>query len=727
MSIKLARAPKVISTGWPAEIDFIKSPYFTTLGGYASIAIKLSALPSNGQTLKIKKDGLAYIDFTFSSNPVTSTQLPITAAPGKTYAATVAAHLMMHKLLYAEYRALFYSTAGDDIVVLKALKRGSDYNLSIDVSSTVSATYDIVNATDDVAPENYRLKLHALLQTDIWHEQKSNLLSYIEARGLVDADNNQMAITVHDLPALCRGFFSDELPENFFKTLPYRHNYGTLSWKAEEAANDELTGKMIESSGDDIIVLDNRPALHNTPWEESFIAATGIPDNYPLKPLNITAGNSFKKLVSLQQPEWYSFYCHLLSGFTVTYRVKFADGYEASTSVNSIANNSVRGIYYVPAGWAQVPELQALRPGVAPLFWSVEAEGGDLVVSPLTYVNDVRFFREERYFIFCNSNGVVDTLRCVGVSEYTVKRKNESGALVHSSSTREQQGTLQMIYSEREDIYTIRTGWLLNKEEKELLLDFISSNRIAEVYSQYINPVNSTVQVGKKVFTKQPYRNMVLLTDSLDMWEESDGAWAAEFKLKAAHNNIGYNTVLPLQEYWTDSAFEFNFEVTAVTGVGPKLRIASNGGLTMVTVNGVTTRLSAAFIDITITVGHYKILVESSDCTELVLTATSITCTATPLKLESKDIAILTLLNMEVKGEYFIQRLLTMYRLQNLTVWSLTSGGFDANGALVALAQLQQHPFSSLVNIDFDINVPSGAGVSAKAALINAGITVNTA
>ena len=717
MSLQLVRQPSSGSSqglAWsrsPSVISFIKKGIYTTRGRHAKfyLVIDSGTLPTPGQTLL-----LTWIDtsltFTFGgANPSD----PLYLTPWSS-GWQLASDLNRNPTFAQYYIATCISTAGGGaILLIEATNNGTDYSLSHTGSTmTFGAGTALTAGVDDVLNADYALSMNVELLTNLHTEPRSSGSLTLQASGVLDEPNDLMKLDFYDLHDIARGIVRSKLPDNAWDiflqdeslaiaTLELIEFYAGQQWKARIDSYGDISDYATAT------FINGGVSLPDMPGDLNDMTSGGL--------VSFLTAQDRQKIVDINQPEWLSIAVPI-SNISVKYTVYYSDG-SNDVSYKTFAVSFLGGIVTLPAGWTQCglgdPTKQATYYTVQLM---VQYLSFLLPYSEIfTYIIDTRYFRDVRYFIAENSQGGWDTFRTVGVYKLSAKYTVNSSQNALDPDSTAAKGTIQMVINEEEQTETIRTGWLMDRDDAEYYRQLFLSTRILEVIMPLIPKSGATIY-------KQPYTAYVLEPNSLDIFETSESKWSIEAKISRAHRESNYTRIRSVvQEVFYDSVVEL-----MISGSGS---ISVTDGCTsnylQYTVNGVVTVPTAGVITLS-GAASYHIRIDAQNLAYLYLTCTTAGTKLTVTRISSSTISAVALYGFDtVYTEYLIERIATLYSVIYFII-ETTDASFRVDDLLMAFIRKLNATSIIPVVIDFALSTPTAVGYAAKAQLLTAGGTVST-
>ena len=737
MSLEIVKEEYLYFTGNPGKIIFKKRGILDTVGGYARLNLVLDlATPGTiGQTIVLFKNGAAFITFTHVDFPSEDpSHIPYwTGGSFPDFTQWLAQEFYKHPLLKKDYRVehiAFDPGTGLSVICFIARERGAAYSLDVHISSTAAyATTGSVSGIDDVPLQDYKLGINIEATSDCIYNPEKLRIENIEATGIPDLDADEIKIELHELPALGRSLMKQDMPDNLFLPVIYRYNYATLSLEVSELVAGVGNKSYVQRFRGDMYTAANDGGMPLTRFKfydhlVNFIFSTGLFSYF-----NYTVGNNRIKLTDTDAPEFINIIAWS-PGSKIQFTVSYSDGSQDVLQKDIFTDyNAPYDIYLrVPTGWGNVPELALLQPTKTPISYTVESldSGSSPETAVFTYIIDSRNYKQKRYFVYKNSLGFLDIIRFVGVRDFSIKRSGERITTVLTEDTSAARGTIEMVYNEFEETFTVRSGWMMSIQEKEFLTDFLRSPYVAEIILPLLLPV--TDGDGNTTYYKQECRACDIIPDTTEMWTDDAGTWAAEFKMRYAHIETHYSNAAKLPKIWYDTLIEVTVKVNALVDGAHEVIFAVGAGVYLVTPKGKWNAFYGSPSNFGVEVGTMYFTIEASECTSLVIVADGLEAEITVTKIETSSLQNFSIAFFdEVKGDYLPKRLESLWSLQTFTIWANNDPGCAINDLLAALSVLIQNTNTvGLTSVDFSNSTPDSIGYNIAAHLTNLGVTVTT-
>lgn len=737
MSLQIIKQPDFFFTGNPAAVVFKKKGILDTVGGYARLYLVLDDAdpPVITDTLILKKNSASFLTFTFVDFP---SELPgdvpyITGGGFDTFCIWLAKEFYKHPLIAKDYTVKFLSYdsgTGLAVICFTARNRGIDSSLDIDVASTMhyDASTSIIAGVDDVLLSDYKLSIAVEAIADVIYDAQVERIENIEVTGKPDLDKDEVILELHELPALSKSVMHQDMPDVFFLPSIYRGNFAPLFIEVTETIADAGKKSLVDQQQFSSALFMGLPLTHSN-YDKNFFDWINL-DTQNTTFLNFTVRDSRSKMIDFDSPEFLNFvYSALFQTFIQRFTVAYDDG---STDVFdktiSVPDCLYDYIIRIPSGWSQIPELALLQPAKTAIYYEVDlhAEDESLFSETFRYVIDSRSFKQKKYFVYKNSVGCLDTIRFVGVSDFSIKRAGERTTSVLQYDTNSNRGTIEMVYNEREEFFTLRTGWMMSKEEKDLLTDFLQSTYVAEIILPLLTPDSEPDEDGNQSYYIQPVRACDIIADSTEMFKDDDGTWSAEFKMRYAHIEQNYFNGPRLPKKWYDTIIEFTIEVTdVIPDTDQQIQISAIAGSSKLTING--GELPSGNQNIDVTAGIYHLKLQASECTDVLIFAVGLEAKITITKIETATITQFVIAYFdEVKDDYLKKRIETFWSLQQLAIYTNNDPGFSIDDMLAALITLFNNSSGIVTAVDFSYSTPTAIGYALSVQLTADGVSVYT-
>jgi len=509
--VVLARNP----VGIMLETDnFIITPAVTQL---LDLVFTGGALEHDNITLEWSNKTVA---FEFATTPDSSgTQLPkYVSGDIDVWLASVVQYLNYNYYLVSDFIVAIL-TAGPASGTIRILARqsGSDYALTV-TENISNCTASATTGADAVVNSNFMINL------DVWVEISGTW----ERAGAISIppDANDRAVFYIDKLLLANIYPS--IPD--FGEATIRHlDALVLKWKAifAESYGDTSVFKKTSTTEEHYAL---RAGFAFTDFPGIDYWDTWLPAN---KKFMTWCPNN--KKIEFPYSEEYLHYL-VISATTLNLKVKcyYSDGTDQTLTVLTSAGVAAKQIHRIPAGYFQLDiganfTIPAGESVTKYDLWLEDQD--DIVISEVrTYISDPVYFRNNREFIFENSMGGFDTIRCRGETEYNVDTSAvETESILPDYwglSSFDKKGKFAIDLNYMRDGSVVRTGYL-TKAELLWLKELFLSKFVYEVRNLKHIPV--IVQPG-----------------SFKLYTTNDDLFALEFEVKDAfeqnnYSNAGYS------------------------------------------------------------------------------------------------------------------------------------------------------------------------------------------
>lgn len=694
-------------TDMPLSIILMREGIYTTKGEacFQYRKIDHSALPSIGAPFQFIWQ-LVTFNFLFGfhippSAPENTLSIPI-ALPGETmqdYCTRLARAFNEHEAwaLYFECRFIVVDASGDGILLFIPKKTGTDFSFSI-----TSASVPVIStgaAVDAIGYTEMSLLADVKSVSNIWRESKTATIE-LNADGSLNTQANISEYKFTELHKTPAAWLDSELPHVAFGPMLLDKLLAEVQANVFEV-NDGIRRRSLKLPN--LLVLAGGVSLPKMRDNEADDFIKSIDKRFLTELPK-------EKTVKINQPEWLSFILSRSPGvkqLNIIYTVYYSDGSDTQKTVTFTANRKLSA-WCIPAGYINA-KLEDISLGRTPVYYTVLVEEYVPAMSPLpafsfksetrTYIIETGYEDHPRFFVVRNTYGGWDTFRAVGDGKFSANYVRNSALSALTEETRQDIGTLHATYSEEEQSWTMRTGWLMDKAELDTWRQLLLSKQIFEVGDLIADELRPGFP-NNPAPKRQDFRALVVKTDSVDFYEESEGMWALEWEMSYAHKEIHYGNseFSPVSEYFTDSEIEMTCTLNGDKGLQP-LRITVNANYAEIWVNGVkvVSGLGSAVANITTTAkGVYKIVVKAYNLTHLYGAQNDNNANAIITRIHSATLEELWLFQFRrIEADYLRQRIPTLYSLRVLTLSTVSSGDWGASrteAILQAIKELVDSP-----------------------------------
>lgn len=701
----------------PAELKFSVNSFLKVRGSAAAVLFTLDRTnpPSAGQSFQLDW-ALGSVLFTIDTSAAAIDLIPEVSGSGfSTYVQTVYDILNANPTL-SKYFSVTYLFYDGTIGLIQLIARNNGVSSSVAVTTnTTTFGIDATAGADDVAYTDDEIKLYIELFSNRAYEMKTTRYDDLIAAGVPNLDSNVNTYKFYELPALCRSLMGVDTNIPFGTWFYNSKNYVLARFNAFNTKTDGTTllqdgytnGQLSLPTNNILSIYGRSASLYNsTTGLLVFLVTMPVPT-----------------LISEDHPLWLTIPIHIVpADYTLYAGVTFDDS--SSDLITIAIPQPVFGLISVPGGYRQLG-LDLRNPGKVPtkidLTMTVNDGSGEIQYSDTrTYYYDTRFSQYNRYFLFQNSLGGYDTLRCRGVNDFETKTGRQTALHTRTVDTDQNRGTIEMTYAQEERIWTMRTGWMLTIEDMNWLRELLLTNYAAEVLMD--EQLYSHKEHNQ---WRTPLRSVVVQADSVKQYKEDDGMWAMEWKMKVADdqnvafdNSIKYNDNSQL---YADSEFEFEVTATALTS-DTELDIAASGIIGVYT-NGEIVGMPYRFPNGLETV-RFKIIGYRLD--NISISALFMNANIAITKISGPFIQSLSISGFDnLECGYLLKRLPSMWKLSVLIIEMAGEGGLPINEILLLMAA----NMASGIYVSFVLllsETPSAAGMLAKDYINGSGATCIT-
>lgn len=528
MSITVISAPTdVMQVGNEIKLKLETNNRFSTAGSKAQIVITFSNINTiAGRTFTLAYGDLS-LQFWAAAAPDESGTQFRTASPGQpqdTWMANVAEDLARNYFLKADWDMVTDNVG--NTITLTAKESGTDYSATSSFNNVTGVAISTVAGTDQVARDNFEI----LCITELF--DGSEWIKLAEDR-LSPDESNQVEFDLHDLfvPELTAEYTWPEEKETYHALRDkhikiYRYTFAEIY--------DDVIHRLSSASSARVML---------GAFDYKMIAALNGQD-YSVTDF-ITTYKSFltwqpisKKINRTQPEKLYFLVYNDLAAIELHLKVYFTDGTNSGDQelVTIPAVNQYQ-VYEFMIGYGQIDFSKISEKTVSYYEIWVEDNAGNVQSEVRTFVVDTRSYRNERIFLFQNSFGGFDTLRCTGRKtqnneyERLILEKNDEGF-----SLQEQYQVLER------SVFTVNTGWI-KLPQRNWLRQLLVSPEVYEIINGYKFPVILTdekrdfrddeeykyaLEFNYRYAFKDPaftgdYTRMPLLAENLEILLNEDG------------------------------------------------------------------------------------------------------------------------------------------------------------------------------------------------------------
>ena len=456
----------------------------------------------------------ATVVFTFVTSPDSSgSQLPkYVSGDVDDWLDTVITYLNYNYYIYTDFIvSLVSGNPSGGTIRFTAKASGVDYALTVTENIT-NCTASNTAGADAVVNSNFSINLDVYVYSgSAWVKSGSLVLP-------PDA-NNQTVFFVEQflksyLPAAVPGAGEDSIQKLTDEVIQWKIVY------AESYGDTVYFKKITEGSAKYAI----RAGLNFTDFPGNDFFATWLPANKKF----LTWSPNYKK-INTTQDEYLNFLLYgSITEINLICKCWYSDGTTQTLSLLTQGTTAKYDLYRIPAGYTQLAIASnfTIPAGESVLKYDLWlTDQSDAVISEVkTFVVDQLYFKNERILIFENSMGGWDTLRCKGLSEYSVDTDSIPIEKIlpdyWSLTSFDNSGRFADVNHGYIDSAVVRTGYMTLAELK-WLKDLLISENVFELRTAYI-----PVRISK---------------GSFKLYKDNDDLYALEFVLIDAFDQVNYS------------------------------------------------------------------------------------------------------------------------------------------------------------------------------------------
>ena len=573
-----------------------------------------------------------------------------------------------------------YTGSTNSVYIVFTAREQGAYDINILPATTM--TYVVADTTyqHETNPLTYKEELkmvsRLIIERDEHHNPELITIKDIVCFADVNTESDIGVFELTDIPALTGDYLKYDVPNQLETSFLYRYNHLFFS----------LRSYLANYTDPNVFDRENSTAYedYEAQWLQMYVLALngGLPikdgdyvrhfkrDSASAAPYSWwwkTVSTKLKfltfqdrtKIITKRQPEWLAFYIIPRSTFGIlNLTIVCTNNLGATTTVtrNIRESNVQRGIVAIATGYYQL-NIAGIDPDTIKYTVSIQGKSEEF-----TYVIDQRYSRYNRYMIIQNSLGCIDTIRFTGAADTGFKRVNESFRTLKDRNTDISKGTFEMMQNELENTITLRSGWIMNREELAYYTEVIRSPYIGEILNpKFWNAGDTFPNIPEGIPSTPMIQKMILLTDSIEMLKELDFIYGIEFKLKLADNDVSWSNI----DYRPEPAYDTIIEMQIkVNSDGYYLKWDLCDGYFKVFVNNEYIDDLEYYFD---QIGHHTITIKAYGMTELYLNSNNTFIRF--IKIDSFSLKKILLYNFNVMYDrYFTRRVASLQKLTDLII-----------------------------------------------------------
>lgn len=450
--------PTVGLAGNPIVLELTTDNQYSFAGTKATLELTFSGIDTTaGHSITLSWNNLS-ITFTLAAVPDDSGEQLPAASIGEAqddWMARVAAALELNYYILRDFEV--ESDAVTNKITLTAREKGSAYTVTVSDNTISNVSTSATSGTDRTERENFEIVARV----------------YDEATGDLLTEDRVPPSTA----GVAEFDFHDVLAAELQTSFLFPEEAGTLYEEKEDMIKQYLV-KYAESYSDAVRKI--------TQYSEDAWAAAGGFDYKMVAALNgveysyldyITTFKSFltwqpaTKTINMTQPEkLYFLIFDTFSSISLVVKVYYTDGTNSSNQTAFTINPAAKyTIWELLTGYAMldVEQYSATKTVSKYKVW-IKDKNDNIRSRVQTYVVDPRHYRNERIFLFRNSLGGYDTLRCTGK-----KTSLNEYERMYSRRNDEEFGVDEVYKALETSSFTQNTGWITASERdwlRELML-----------------------------------------------------------------------------------------------------------------------------------------------------------------------------------------------------------------------------------------------------------------
>ena len=716
MKINLTEGPDILLAKNPAIYKFQVAEILDYFAQKAKLylAFRHTSAPLNGQVLRIKF-GDTTLEFTFTTGYLGSDWSILqpfadfsTMDEYMDYLRRAFEKVPLIDEKYLVERSGKYIGAGTSVYIVFTAREEGDFDINIVPGTTMSFVIADTTYQHETNPVSYKEQLKLInrlvIKKNEHHNPEIITVSDIICFPQVNEESNIGTFELSDIPAIASDYLKYEIPNQletsflyrynhiFFSIRNYLANYAAIGVNDRENSTsyDDFEGQWIEEY---VLAINGGLPLKDGDYVRHFErdSASSAPYSWWWKSLSsqrkFFTFQDRTKIITKRQPEWLSFYIRPRNTKTIIQLTIVCTNSAGSTTTvtkNIRESNVQKGLIAIATGYYQlnIPSMDADT-----IKYTVSIQG---MSEEFTYIIDQRYSRYNRYLIFQNSLGCIETIRFTGATDTGFKKSSEVYRMLKTRNSDMSTGTFEMFQNELENTITLRSGWIMNREELAYYTEFIRSPYIGEILNpKYWSAEDSFPNIPEGIPSVPTIQKMILLSDSIEMLKELDFTYGIEFKLKLADNDISWSNV----EHRPEPAYDTIIELQVKIGDNTQFLNwdGSTGYFKVYINNEYIDDIEYSFTKI----GYHTVKIFAYGMTDLALTANNIGIRF--ISIDTFTLEQIQLSNFDLIYDRYLSR--RVATLQNLTNLVIDSNGYTEIDELAKNLMILYDRYHLLTNI----------------------------
>lgn len=411
-------------------------------------------------------------------------------------------------------------------VQITAREKGSAYDLDVSIPLAFGMSkYDKTAGSDATLRDNYRIVAEAFL--------KGAELNTSTIKGTDALPPDKDGDAYFDL----KEYFKDRLssgflwPENIalYQQLP--HGAKEIFFRYGEYWAGEVK-KMFDTYSSPVIILPGGTSWRDKAFYNEY--GTGYFD-YDENDKRFLTWAPAEKVTSKLAREKLYFFIH--EGKTINLKAKLTFDDDSEQTITPVANLVAENVsvyeFLVSYSILKLSDYEGTKDIRKWEIW-IEDDSQTVLSEVRTFVLDQQDHFQERYFIFKNSFGHYDCIRCTGIFEKTNELRRRLIEQETDPDYQEKSAEIINFKSFQEETFKGNLGYI-SREMKNYLQEFTGSTKIFEARGDLLFPV---VLTSKKVFQHV----------------DDETLYDLEFEYKRAYTDENFSLQVPDEEiyYLTD-------------------------------------------------------------------------------------------------------------------------------------------------------------------------------
>lgn len=511
MAITLATGPQILALSRnPIEFELVTDNRILVAGTKALLKISVTGACTDGESFT-----LAWQDnsetFTFRNAPDNSgNELLATAAPDSAWFNIVVNQLKENFALYRDFNISWDVIPsgppffGIPVFVLEAKEAGTDYSLTITESMTFIASHSNTAGVNKSVRPNFKI----FFQVYVYNGSAPELIYETYQ------DPNDQEACTFNIQEVLDAYVDYDFPSLSLAAIQKCSN---VSRKYFVRYAESLDGDIqkVTSTSDYYVLLGG--------LTKQDFADNDFYLDHLLVNKNFLTWHDTQKIVQKEQKEYlYFFQYDAFTSLNLRVMFTYTDNTTGTFTVLTLGVATQYDTIRMPAGYDQLSLDSFATKEVKKYKVWLTNSAGTTVSEEREYIIETECRMDERYFIFGNSQGGVDTLRTYGDHVSSIDIDYELSEKILPSGYALEDGEIVKTAIAYGDKFEVSTGYLISREYKEYLKELLITGNVFEITDGKLMPV-------------------VIETKKDELFKQSDNLYRLRFEYNYGYINNSYS------------------------------------------------------------------------------------------------------------------------------------------------------------------------------------------